>query len=103
VTANGRTLAYTGDTGLCPALDELAAEADLLLAEASFRDGDDNPADLHLTGRQAGELATRAGARRLVLTHVPPWHRVSTMLAEASSVYAGPLDAATPGATYPVS
>ena len=36
-------LAYTGDTGPCDALDRLAAGADLLLAEASFRDGDDNP------------------------------------------------------------
>ena len=44
VTADGRTLAYTGDTGPCDALDRLAAGADLLLAEASFRHGDDNPA-----------------------------------------------------------
>ena len=34
--AGGRTLVYTGDTGPCPALDPIAAGADLLLAEASF-------------------------------------------------------------------
>ena len=36
VTAGGRTLVYSGDTGPCDALDDVAASADLLLAEASF-------------------------------------------------------------------
>ena len=43
---------YSGDTGPCPAIDELARGADLLLCEASFVHGDDNPTDLHLTGRR---------------------------------------------------
>jgi ribonuclease BN (tRNA processing enzyme) len=100
VTGDGRTLAYTGDTGVCPALDDLAHGADLLLAEASFRDGDDNPDNLHLTGRQAGELAARNSVPRLVVTHVPPWHRVDDMLTEARATYDGDLAAAYPGATF---
>jgi ribonuclease BN (tRNA processing enzyme) len=103
VSAGGRTLAYTGDTGPCPALDRLSEGVDLLLAEASFRDGEDNPPDLHLTGRQAGELATRHGVPRLVLTHVPPWYRAEDLLGEAAAVYAGgELLLAEPGATYDV-
>jgi ribonuclease BN (tRNA processing enzyme) len=100
VTAAGRTLAYTGDSGMCGALDELASGADLLLAEASFRHGDDNPDRLHLTGRQAGEVAARNGVPRMVLTHVPPWYQTGDMVAEAAEVYDGHLDAAAPGATY---
>ena len=46
--------------GPAPALDELAAGADLLLAEASFRSGDDNPPDLHLTGADCGERRREA-------------------------------------------
>jgi ribonuclease BN (tRNA processing enzyme) len=102
VTAQGRTLAYTGDTGPCDALDRLAAGADLLLAESSFRHGEDNPDDLHLTGREAGEVAARNDLRRLVLTHVPPWYDVADMLVEAAEVFAGELSAAAPGATYDV-
>ena len=102
VTAGGRTLAYTGDTGPCAALDELAAGADVLLAEASFRYGEDNPDSLHLSGRDAGEVAARAGVPRLVITHVPPWYRVADMLAEAGEVYDGDLSAAAPGASYDV-
>ena len=61
MSAGGRTVAYTGDTGPCDALDSLATGVDLLLAEASFRHGKDNPHDLHLTGRDAGEVAARTG------------------------------------------
>jgi ribonuclease BN (tRNA processing enzyme) len=102
VTAGGRTLAYTGDTGVCDGLDELTRGADLLLAEASFRHGDVNPPHLHLTGREAGEVGKRHGVPRLVLTHVPPWFDVSEMMADAQAVYDGELEAAIPGATYEV-
>jgi len=102
VSAGGRTLAYTGDTGPCDALDALATGADLLLAEASFRTGEDNPDDLHLTGREAGEAAARTGVPRLVLTHVPPWYAVADALDEAAEVYDGHLTAAAPGTTYDV-
>ncbi len=50
----GTTLAYTGDTGPCAALDRLAEGADTLLSEACWTDAPDRPADLHLSGRQAG-------------------------------------------------
>jgi ribonuclease BN (tRNA processing enzyme) len=102
VTAGGRTLAYTGDTGPCPGLDELARGVDVLLAEASFREGDDNPGSLHLTGREAGEVAARHGVPRLLITHVPPWFRIADRVAEASAVYDGELTAVSAGATYAV-
>jgi ribonuclease BN (tRNA processing enzyme) len=103
VTAGGSTLAYTGDTGPCEALDRLADGADLLLAEASFRHGDTNPHDLHLTGRDAGEVAARNAVPRLVITHVPPWYTTADMLAEARTAYDGDIEAATPGASYRIS
>lgn len=96
ITAGSRTLAYTGDSGWCPALVELAESADLLLAEASFL-GDNNPADLHLTAAQAGELADLAGADRLLLTHLVSWNAVEKSLAEASSRFSGPVSAAHAG------
>jgi ribonuclease BN (tRNA processing enzyme) len=100
VTAGGRTLVYSGDTGPCPELDELAGGADLLLAEASFRSGDDNPPDLHMTGTDCGRTASRAGVERLVLTHVPPWHDPADAEAEARAAWSGPVDLARAGATY---
>ena len=100
VTAGGSSVAYTGDTAPCEALDRLADGVDLLLAEASFRDGDENPPEIHLTGKDGGELAARAGVGRLVITHVPPWFDKAGMLAEAQSVWDGPAELARAGATY---
>jgi ribonuclease BN (tRNA processing enzyme) len=98
--AGGRVLAYSGDTASCDPLVELARDADIFLCEASFLEGEDNPPDLHMTGREAGDLATRAAARRLVLTHIPPTVDGHRVLAEARPAYAGPIDLAAPGATY---
>ena len=103
-TADGRTLAYTGDTGPCPALDDVAADADLLLAEASFRHGDDNPADLHLTGAEARRRSPRgAASTRLVLTHVPPWYDVAGHARRGGARRTTASSSlAAPGATYDV-
>jgi ribonuclease BN (tRNA processing enzyme) len=100
VTADGRTLGYSGDTGPCAGLDAVAEDVDLLLAEASFLSGHDNPPALHLTGTEAGECATRSRARELVLTHVPPWFDPQDALAEARAAYDGPLRLARAGAVY---
>jgi ribonuclease BN (tRNA processing enzyme) len=97
VEQGGRTLAYSADTGVTDALVRLAADADLLLSEASFMDIDGNPPNLHLTARQAGEYATRAGVGQLVLTHLVPWYDRKRSLAEAAESYCGPLSAATSG------
>lgn len=102
LTAGDATFVYTGDTGPCRAIDQLASGADVLLAEASFVEGEDNPTDLHLTGREAGALAQHGEVGRLVLTHVPPWHDPGVALEEASAVFDGPIELATPGLTVDV-
>jgi ribonuclease BN (tRNA processing enzyme) len=102
VTADGATLGYSGDTGPCAGLDEVARDADLLLAEASFVTGEDNPDNLHLTGTDGGDAAARMGARRLVITHVPPWYDPEVALAEARAVYDGPSVLARAGDVHEV-
>jgi ribonuclease BN (tRNA processing enzyme) len=100
VELDGKVLAYTGDTGPCRSLLDLAQGADLLLCEAAFVESPDNPPDLHLTGRQAGEAAAKAGVGALVLTHIPPWHDRQRALEEAREVYGGPIELAATGSTY---
>ena len=100
--AGGRTLAYTADTGASQAVVDLARDVDLLLSEATWPHDTAAPPDLHLSGTEAGEHATRAGARRLLLTHLVPWADPARVLAEARRTYAGPLEAATRGRSYDV-
>lgn len=103
-TSGGRTrvLTYSGDTDSCPALTTLAKDADVLLAEAAFMEGRDQPRHIHLTGRRAGETATAANVRRLLLTHLPVWNDPATVLAEARSAFDGDLEIVQPGGLYSV-
>jgi ribonuclease BN (tRNA processing enzyme) len=97
VAAGGRAIAYSADTGPSDALVSLAQDADLLLCEATFLDEPGQPANLHMSGRQAGEHAARAGVGQLVLTHLAPWHDRQRSQAEAAAVYHGALALATSG------
>ncbi|MEU5215757.1 MBL fold metallo-hydrolase [Streptomyces sp. NPDC020807] len=102
VEHGGRSLTYSGDTGVCEALDDLAEGTDLFLCEASFTHGKEDIPDLHLNGREAGAQAERSRAGRLVLTHIPPWTDGERNLQDAREVYAGPAELARPGAVYEV-
>ncbi len=102
IEAGGKVLSYSGDTGPCPPLLEAARDADLFLCEASFLEGGDNPPDLHLTGLEAGQAATAAGVRRLLVTHVPPWFDADQVLHEAVTAYSGKAELAVVGVSYEV-
>ena len=68
----GRRIVYTGDTRPTAATAEAAADADLLVHEATFGEDRSERAGKtgHSTARQAADLAVRADAKRLALTHV---------------------------------
>jgi ribonuclease BN (tRNA processing enzyme) len=100
--AGGASLVFSGDTGPCEALTELAAGVDLLLVESAFMDALDNPVGLHLSGRQAAQTATAAKVGSVVLTHIPPWHDPQRVLAEAAPYFDGPVLLAEPGAHWTI-
>ncbi|MFF4411010.1 MBL fold metallo-hydrolase [Streptosporangium sp. NPDC001559] len=101
VSHGGRSVAYSADTGESAELVKLASGVDVFLCEASFVEGPDLPADLHLTGRQAAEHAAAAGAGTLVLTHLVPWNATERVLDEASrGGFAGRIELARSGAHY---
>ena len=97
VEHGGWTVAYSADTGESDALVRLARDADLLLCEASFLDQPDNTPDVHLSARQAGQHAAKAGAGELVLTHLVAWNDPELSLAEAAGAFDGPVSLAAPG------
>jgi ribonuclease BN (tRNA processing enzyme) len=84
------TIAYSADSGPCDELDDLGREADLLICEAGAPE-EEQPG-MHLTARQAGELAARAGSRRLVLTHLAHGADADRALADARGAFPGPVE-----------
>jgi ribonuclease BN (tRNA processing enzyme) len=98
VEIGSHILAYTGDTGVTDAAVKLAADADLLLAEATLSEPD-RTRHGHLSGGDAGRIATRAGAHELVLTHFACGERawLEALRADAATAFAGPIRLARPG------
>ncbi len=96
--ADGKTLAYTGDTGPSPDLVNLAKDADVFLAEATYPR--QTPADLAATlstASLAGRTAAQASAGRLVLTHLWPDADHGEALAAAAENYSADIAVAVPG------
>ena len=102
LTAGGRSFTYSGDTSSCKQVEVLARETDLFLCEASWPHSSDNPPGIHMSGRDAGEAAAHAGAKRLVLTHMVPWADKEALQAEAMSQYEGVIEIAASGSSYEI-
>ncbi|MDQ4149879.1 MAG: MBL fold metallo-hydrolase [Actinomycetota bacterium] len=71
IEANGRTMGYTADTAPSDEVLELVRGVDLLVAEASMQSPGPGRA-VHMTAEEAGKMAQKAGAAKLVLTHILP-------------------------------
>ncbi|MDY6876814.1 MAG: MBL fold metallo-hydrolase [Chloroflexota bacterium] len=86
---SGRVVAYSSDTSPCDAVVTLARGADVLIHEAAKNTLG------HSSAAQAGEVARRAGAGRLVLIHYrpAPW-RYDHWLEEATTAFGGPVELA---------
>lgn len=87
VEEGGRRLAFTGDTNTCECLEAFAAGAHLLLADAGLLARDWSEKSPHLSAALCGELAARAGATRLMLTHLSPRYDPDEVLAEAAAAF----------------
>lgn len=98
VEAGGIVLAYTGDSGPCQAVIDMARDADVLVAEATYQDAS-SQAYFHMSATQAAEHANEAGAKRLVLTHILPTLDPEISREEAAVVFDGVVDLAVDGTT----
>jgi ribonuclease BN (tRNA processing enzyme) len=96
IEAGGTVLAYTGDSGPSQAVIEMARDADVFMSEASYQDAS-TLLPFHLSARQAAEHAKAAGAKKLILTHILPNLDAEVSLAEARSVFDGPIEIAVQG------
>jgi ribonuclease Z len=85
----GRTVVLTGDTSPCPATVAAAADAELLIHDASFAEEEAQRAAEtgHSTVRQAAAVAREAHVKMLALVHISSRYHVGKVLEEAQDVY----------------
>lgn len=86
VSADGKRLVYTADTGPDWSPEAFGPGADLVLSEATFQ-RDNESSGIHLSARQAGAAARAAGARRLMLTHLWPGLDPTASVVEGSEAF----------------
>lgn len=91
VDARNGSVTYGADCSPNEALVELASHTDVLIAECSLGTEPPSADAIHLTGADAGALARRAGARRLLLTHCYPQHDRNAVAAAAAAAFGGPV------------
>lgn len=68
VVADGQVACFSGDTGYCLGLVDAARGADVLLCECAALQ--EEGARGHLCATEVGRVATEAGCRKVVLTHL---------------------------------
>lgn len=101
---DGRRLTYGADCGPNDAIVDLGRDTDILMLEATEGAGPHEGGGErgHLTAAEAGELARRAGAGRLLLTHYSDQFDAAELRAAAEATFGGPVEMAAERARYVV-
>ncbi len=87
--SGGRKLVVIGDTETTEGLSQYAANADMLVIEATFLEGDASTARNygHLTAAEAAAFAAANNIRQLVLTHMSGRYQDEEICAEAARIF----------------
>jgi ribonuclease BN (tRNA processing enzyme) len=98
--SGARSFGYSADTGPGWSVAALGEGLSLVLCEATLRAGADRHGAVHLTTAQAGTAARGAAAKRLVITHLPPYSDTEAMRVEAADAFGADVEVATTHARF---
>jgi len=93
----GKSLVYTGDGEYQESLIDFARGCDLLVCEACLFAAEKGVAPGHMTSVEAAEIAAKAGAGKLMLTHFPHFSNIEQLKLEAEQRFTGPVELAQCG------
>lgn len=93
----GKVLVFTGDSGYLESFVEFAKDCDCFLADTYLFEGSERH-KAHFTAKESGEIAYRAKAKRLILTHLPQQGELALLQqqAETAARHALPVELAAP-------
>lgn len=81
---SGKKLVFSADSGYLEGFVSFAKDADLFLADTNLYKGSEGH-HAHMTSLEVGQIAERAGVKKLVLTHLPPEQDWQKLVAEAAA------------------
>ena len=98
---DGKRIVYTSDTRYFNDLVSFCNRADILLSEATFQNSEKELEYLgHMTAERAGELAAKAGAQLLLLSHIMPEYEKKISLEEGKNSFNGKIIIAERGQEF---
>jgi len=80
---------YSADAGFNDSLTDFSRNADLFICEASLYDANRGMISGHMSSGEAGAMAREAGAKMLMITHLPHFGDHAVLLAEAAGAFGG--------------
>jgi len=95
--SDGASITYSADTAPCDGVVDLAAGTSLFLCEAALGLGTEEGIRGHSSAQEAGAMAERAGALRLVLTHYGAADEPGALVEAAKSYFGGSVAVASDG------
>lgn len=93
--SEGKAVCFSGDTTLCDALFELASNVDIFVCDAGKPDNGEH--ENHITWSQVGQVAAKAGVKKLVLTHFDNYFDEKALRAAIEKQFSGDIVLATDG------
>lgn len=83
----GKKIVFSSDTLPCERVVEEARDCDVLIHDSTYIDDEDRHGTYHTTVKEACEIASRAGAKKLVLTHLSQRYEEEDIIKEAEKYF----------------
>jgi ribonuclease BN (tRNA processing enzyme) len=100
MTTESKKITFTGDTQLYEGLIDFASESDLLIAESSLYESNENNVAGHMSAYEAADLAQMSQSKELLLTHLPHYGNHEELLSNAAKKFMGDIYLAGYGLSF---
>jgi ribonuclease BN (tRNA processing enzyme) len=95
-TANA-SVVYTADSSYKEEFISFSMNADLLICDCNFYEHQDGSKAGHMTSKEVATIASNANVKELLLSHLPHFGTIQTLVLEAKKYYNGPIKLAETG------
>lgn len=100
ITDGDSTIVYTADTSYKQEWHDFAKNADLLITDCNFYDGQDGSKAGHMNSEDGATIAEQANVKELMLSHLPQYGNNNNLVEEAGNYFKGDIQLAQEGLVW---